>query len=53
MAVKYDSLVHTKYYTRYHIVFTPKFRRKMIYGELRKNIAGYLKKCELKVLIWQ
>lgn len=24
MAEKYDSLSHTKYYTRYHIIFTPK-----------------------------
>ncbi|MBQ6531588.1 MAG: IS200/IS605 family transposase, partial [Solobacterium sp.] len=29
MAKKYDSLAHTKYYTRYHIVFTPKYRRKL------------------------
>lgn len=49
MAVKYDSLAHTKYYTIYHIVFTPKFRRKVIYGELRKNIAEYLKRlCKYK-----
>ena len=32
MAEKYDSLAHTKYYTRYHIVFTPKYRRKVIYN---------------------
>ena len=44
MAVKYDSLAHTKYYTRYHIVFTPKFRRKAIYGELRKDIGVYLRR---------
>ncbi len=39
MAVKYDSLAHTKYYTRYHIVFGPKYRRKVIYNQLRKDIA--------------
>lgn len=44
MAVKYDLLAHTKYYTRYHIVFTPKFRRKAIYGQLRKDISGYIKR---------
>ena len=44
MAKKYDSLAHTKYYTRYHIVFTPKYRRKIIYNQLRKDIAGYLKR---------
>ncbi len=49
MAKKYDSLAHTKYYTRYHIVFTPKYRRKVIYNQLRKDIAGYFKKlCKYK-----
>ena len=44
MANKYDSLAHTKYYTRYHIVFTPKYRRKVIYTQLRKDIIGYFRK---------
>ena len=44
MAKKYDSLAHTKYYTRYHIVFTPKYRRKIIYNQLRKDISEYFKK---------
>ena len=49
MAKKYDSLAHTKYYTRYHIVFTPTYRRKVIYNQLRKDIAGYFKKlCKYK-----
>ena len=49
MAVKYDSLAHTKYYTRYHIVFGPKYRRKVIYNQLRKDIAEYFKRlCKYK-----
>ena len=49
MAVKYDSLAHTKYYTRYHLVFVPKYRRKAIYGEIRKDISDYLKRlCKYK-----
>ena len=49
MANKYDSLAHTKYYTRYHIVFTPKFRRKVIYNQLRKDIIEYFKRlCKYK-----
>ena len=44
MAKKYDSLAHTKYYTRYYIVFTPKYRRKIIYNQLRKDISEYFKK---------
>ena len=49
MAEKYDSLSHTKYYTRYHIIFTPKYRRKIIYNSLRKDIGEYLSKlCKYK-----
>ena len=34
------SLSHTKWNCKYHIVFTPKYRRKIFYGEKRnrKNI---------------
>lgn len=28
---------------KYHIVFIPKFRRKVIYNKLRKDIQGYIK----------
>ncbi len=39
------SLSHTRWNCKYHIVFTPKYRRKVIYGELRKDIdiliSGY------------
>ena len=28
---------------KYHIVFTPKYRRKAIYGELRKDIREYIR----------
>ena len=31
---------HVKYYCRYHIVFVPKYRKKSIYGVLRKDIGG-------------
>lgn len=43
MAKKYNSLAHTKYYTRYHIVFTPKYRRKAIYSQLRADIRDIIK----------
>ena len=29
-----NSLAHTKWNCKYHIVFAPKFRRKIIYGKL-------------------
>lgn len=37
-----NSLSHTKLECKYHIVFAPKFRRKIAYGELRQDIANIL-----------
>ena len=36
------SLSHTKWNCKYHIVFAPKFRRKVIYGQLYRDIANIL-----------
>ena len=38
-----NSLAHTKWVCKYHIVFTPKYRRKIIYHELRKDIQQIIK----------
>ena len=43
MANQTQSLAHTKWVCKYHIVFTPKYRRKAIYGELRKDIQEYIR----------
>ena len=37
-----NSLSHTKWNCKYHIVFAPKFRRKIIYGQLKHDIANIL-----------
>ena len=37
------SLAHTKWMCKYHIVFTPKYRRKIIYKKLRKDIVKILR----------
>lgn len=37
-----NSLSHTKWNCKYHIVFAPKYRRKIIYGELKRDIANIL-----------
>ena len=43
------SLSHTRYMCKYHIVFTPKYRRKIIYYKLREDIQGILKElCKWK-----
>jgi putative transposase len=35
---KYESLSHTKWECKYHVVFIPKCRRRTLYGELRKPL---------------
>ena len=43
------SLAHTKWNCKYHIVFAPKYRRKVFYGEKRRAIGEILRKlCEWK-----
>ena len=43
------SSAHSRYRCQYHIVFAPKYRRKEIYGKLRKDIGEILRKlCEQK-----
>ena len=37
MANKSNDLAHTKWMCKYHIVFTPKYRRKIIYNQLIKE----------------
>ena len=36
---KTDSLNHTKWDCKYHVVFIPKGRRKLLYAELRKHLG--------------
>ena len=49
MAKKANSLAHTKWVCKYHIVFTPKYRRKVIYAQYRKDLQEYIKRlCKYK-----
>ena len=44
-----SSLAHTTYECKYHIVFTPKYRRQEIYGKIRADIGKILRQlCEWK-----
>ncbi len=36
---EWQSQSHVKWYCRYHLVFIPKYRKKAIYGELRKDLG--------------
>ena len=37
------STSHSRYRCQYHIVFAPKYRRKEIYGQLKKDIGEILR----------
>ena len=49
MANKANSLSHTKWMCKYHIVFTPKYRRKIIYNQYKQSIGQILRQlCSYK-----
>ena len=41
---EFESLSHSKWECKYHVVFIPKFRRKVLYGELRKHLGEVFRK---------
>lgn len=44
-----NSLAHSTWNCKYHIVFAPKYRRKVFYGQKRKEIGAILRRlCEYK-----
>lgn len=49
MAKKENALAHTKWMCKYHIVFIPKYRRKMIYNQYREDVREIIKQlCSYK-----
>jgi putative transposase len=45
----FESLAHVRWDCKYHVVFIPKYRRKVLYGQLRKGIGRILRDlCEQK-----
>jgi putative transposase len=39
----YESLKHTRWECKYHVIFIPKWRKKQIYGALRKDLGRVLR----------
>ncbi len=37
---KFNSLSHSRYDCKYHIVFEPKFRKKLLFGKIRQYLKG-------------
>ena len=49
MKLDTNSLAHTKWECKYHIVFAPKYWRQIIYGKIKADIGQMLRKlCEYK-----
>ena len=44
----YNKLKHTTWECKYHLVWIPKYRKKMIYGQLRKYLGEILKELALQ-----
>ncbi len=47
MEQRYESLNHTKWECKYHLVWIPKYRKKVIYGQLRKELGPILRQLAL------
>ena len=44
-----ESLAHSKWNCKYHIVFAPKYRRQVIYGKIKADIGQIIRKlCDHK-----
>jgi putative transposase len=39
----YETLKHTTWECKYHVVFIPKYRRKSLYGQLRRDLGPVLR----------
>ncbi len=40
----YESISHTRYECKYHIVFIPKYRKKKLYGRIRRELGQELRR---------
>jgi putative transposase len=45
---EWQSLSHVRWECKYHVVIIPKYRRKVFYGNLRKQIGGILRESKQK-----
>ena len=41
---EYQSLSHTKWDCKYHVIFIPKHRRRALYGQLRRHLGEVFRK---------
>jgi putative transposase len=43
-----QNLSHTVWECKYHVVWIPKYRKKVMYGELRKHLGGILRELAMQ-----
>jgi putative transposase len=43
MSEVYQSLSHSRWYCKYHVIFVPKRRRKVLYGALREQLKTIIR----------
>ena len=49
MSIDNQTVAHSTWNCKYHIVFAPKYRRKVFYGQKRRRIGAILRRlCEYK-----
>ena len=41
---KYKTLQHTEWDCKYHVIFIPKYRRKVLYGQIRGELGGVFRR---------
>jgi len=44
----YESLSHSKWECKYHVMFIPKYRGKTLYGELRQHLGEVFRKLAMQ-----
>jgi putative transposase len=41
---EYQSLSHTRWQCKYHVIFIPKYRRRMLFGAIRRQLGGIFRR---------
>jgi putative transposase len=44
----FQSLSHTVWECKYHLVWVPKYRRKVLYGDIRNHLGGVLRELAIQ-----
>lgn len=48
----YESMSHTKWQCKYHVIFIPKYRRRALFGVVKKEIGGVFRRLAEQKECW-